>query len=91
SWDSPKTLAPFAPESPFAGLVPPADIGVRRQILAEPDGDLPSRTWASLEDGTPIVTAEKRGQGLVALFHVTADTTWSNLPLSGLFIDMLRR
>lgn len=91
SWDSPKTLAAFAPESPFAGLSPPADIGVRRQILAEPDGDLPSRTWASLQDGTPIVTAEKRGQGLVVLFHVTADTTWSNLPLSGLFIDMLRR
>ncbi|KQT18698.1 LytTR family transcriptional regulator [Methylobacterium sp. Leaf399] len=91
SWDSPKTLAAFAPESPFAGLTPPADIGVRRQILAEPDADLPGRTWASLQDGTPIVTAEKRGQGLVVLFHVTADTTWSNLPLSGLFIDMLRR
>ncbi len=91
SWDSPKTLAAFAPESPFVGLTPPADIGVRRQILAEPDGDLPGRTWASLQDGTPIVTAEKRGQGLVVLFHVTADTTWSNLPLSGLFIDMLRR
>jgi hypothetical protein len=27
----------------------------------------------------------------VVLFHVTADTTWSNLPLSGLFVDMLRR
>jgi hypothetical protein len=91
SWDSPKTFATFAPESPFAGLVPPADIGVRRQILAEPDGELPGRTWASLQDGTPIVTAQKRGQGLVVLFHVTADTTWSNLPLSGLFIDMLRR
>ena len=25
------------------------------------------------------------------LFHVTADTTWSNLPLSGLFVEMLRR
>lgn len=91
SWDAPKTLAPFPPESPFAGLTPPADIGVRRQILAEPDGDLPGKTWASLQDGTPIVTAEKRGQGRIVLFHVTADTTWSNLPLSGLFIDMLRR
>ncbi|UMY19241.1 DUF4159 domain-containing protein [Methylobacterium organophilum] len=91
SWDSPKTLAPFPQEGPFAGLTPPADIGVRRQILAEPDGDLPGRTWASLQDGTPIVTAQKRGQGLLVLFHVTADTTWSNLPLSGLFVDMLRR
>ncbi|MCP1547416.1 MULTISPECIES: DUF4159 domain-containing protein [Methylorubrum] len=91
SWDRPRTLAAFAPESPFAGLNPPADIGVRRQILAEPDGDLPGKTWAALQDGTPIVTASKRGQGLVVLFHVTADTTWSNLPLSGLFVDMLRR
>ncbi len=91
SWDNPRTLAAFPPESPFAGLTPPADIGVRRQILAEPDGDLPGKTWASLQDGTPIVTADKRGQGLVVLFHVTADTTWSNLPLSGLFVDMLRR
>ncbi|KQQ11933.1 LytTR family transcriptional regulator [Methylobacterium sp. Leaf123] len=91
SWDRPRTLAAFAAESPFAGLNPPADIGVRRQILAEPDGDLPGKTWAALQDGTPIVTAQKRGQGLVVLFHVTADTTWSNLPLSGLFVDMLRR
>ncbi|WP_407519421.1 DUF4159 domain-containing protein [Methylobacterium oryzisoli] len=91
SWDSPKTLAPFAPESPFSGLKPPADIGVRRQILAEPDGDLARKTWAALEDGTPIVTAAKRGEGLLVLVHVTADTTWSNLPLSGLFLDLLRR
>ncbi len=91
SWDSPRTLAPFAPESPFSGLTPPADIGVRRQILAEPDGDLARRTWAALQDGTPIVTAAKRGEGMVVLVHVTADTTWSNLPLSGLFVTMLRR
>ena len=25
------------------------------------------------------------------LFHVTANDDWSNLPLSGLFVDMLRR
>ncbi len=91
SWDTPKTFAPFTRESPFFGLAVPDEIGIRRQILAEPDGDLPSRTWASLADGTPIVTADRRGDGLVVLFHVTADATWSNLPLSGLFVDMLRR
>ncbi len=91
SWDTPKTFAPFTRESPFFGLAVPEEIGIRRQILAEPDGDLASRTWASLVDGTPIVTADKRGDGLVVLYHVTADTTWSNLPLSGLFVDMLRR
>ncbi|MBL0404318.1 DUF4159 domain-containing protein [Microvirga aerilata] len=91
SWDTPKTFAAFTRESPFFGLAVPEEIGIRRQILAEPDGDLPAKTWASLADGTPIVTADKRGDGLVVLFHVTADTTWSNLPLSGLFVDMLRR
>jgi hypothetical protein len=91
SWDTPKTFAPFTRESPFFGLTIPEEIGIRRQILAEPDGDLSAKSWASLADGTPIVTADKRGDGVVVLFHVTADTTWSNLPLSGLFVDMLRR
>ncbi|MBM6592802.1 DUF4159 domain-containing protein [Microvirga pudoricolor] len=91
SWDTPRTFAPFTRESPFFGLGVPTEIGIRRQILAEPDGDLPEKTWASLVDGTPIVTADKRGKGLIVLYHVTADTTWSNLPLSGLFVDMLRR
>jgi hypothetical protein len=91
SWDTPRTFAPFTRESPFFGLDIPAEIGIRRQILAEPDSDLAAKTWASLVDGTPIVTADKRGEGLIVLFHVTADTTWSNLPLSGLFVDMLRR
>lgn len=91
SWDAPKTLAPFDRASPFFGLAVPSEITVKRQILAEPDGDLPGRTWAALADGTPIVTAERRGHGLVVLFHVTADPSWSNLPLSGVFVDMLRR
>jgi hypothetical protein len=91
SWDQPKTLAPFARETPFGDLSVREEVTVTRQILAEPDGELSARTWASLADGTPIITAEKRGQGLIVLFHVTADTTWSNLPLSGLFPDMLRR
>ena len=38
-----------------------------------------------------LVTAERRGKGLLVLFHVTADSRWSDLPLSGTFVDMLRR
>lgn len=34
---------------------------------------------------------ERRGDGMLAMMHVTADTTWSNLPLSGLFVEMLRK
>jgi hypothetical protein len=91
SWDTPRTFAPFTRDSPFFGLDVPNDLGVRRQILAEPDGDLARKTWAALADGTPIVTADRRGDGLIVLFHVTADASWSNLPLTGLYLDMLRR
>jgi len=52
---------------------------------------LATKSWASLEDGTPLVTGERRGKGLVSLFHVSADMRWSDLPMSGTFVDMLRR
>jgi hypothetical protein len=91
SWEQPAKLAPFAPESPFAGLAVPADVTISRQVLAEPDLDLASKTWARLADGTPLVTAERRGQGWIVLVHTTANADWSNLALSGLFVEMLRR
>jgi Domain of unknown function (DUF4159)/Aerotolerance regulator N-terminal len=91
SWERPAKLAPFAPDSPFAGLAIPADVTVSRQVLAEPDLDLANKTWARLVDGTPLVTAEKRGQGWIVLVHTTANADWSNLALSGLFLEMLRR
>jgi hypothetical protein len=91
SWEQPARLAPFAADSPFAGLTVPGDVTVSRQVLAEPDLDLAARTWARLADGTPLVTAEKRGQGWIVLVHTTANADWSNLALSGLFVEMLRR
>lgn len=91
SWSRPTGLAPFPADSPFAGLPIPAEVHIRRQVLAEPSLDLPNRTWATLVDGTPLVTAERRDEGLLVLFHVTSNSEWSDLPLSGLFVDMLRR
>jgi Domain of unknown function (DUF4159)/Aerotolerance regulator N-terminal len=91
SWDKPQPLAAFSRESPFNGMAVPTDVTVTRQVLAEPDSQLTDRTWATLADGTPLVTAERRGKGLLVLFHVTADSRWSDLPLSGAFVDMLRR
>ncbi|MGC2415763.1 MAG: DUF4159 domain-containing protein, partial [Stellaceae bacterium] len=91
SWETPAKLAPFAADSPFAGLAIPADVTVARQVLAEPDLDLAGKSWARLADGTPLVTAEKLGQGWTVLVHTTANAEWSNLALSGLFVQMLRR
>ncbi len=91
SWSKPAGLASFPPSSPFAGLAVPTDVRVSRQVLAEPSATLAAHTWARLADGTPLVTEAAKGTGRVVLFHVTADADWSNLPLSGLFVDMLRR
>ena len=91
SWTEPQPLAEFTEDSPFAGLPVPPDVRVTRQVLAEPSIDLVEKTWASLADGTPLVTALRRGDGWIVLFHVTADAAWSNLPLSGVFVEMLRR
>ncbi len=91
SWDKPQPLAAFSRDSPFGGLPVPNDVTVTRQVLAEPDATLGDNTWATLADGTPLVTAAHRGKGLLVLFHVTGDPRWSDLPLSGIFVDMLKR
>jgi hypothetical protein len=91
SWETPQPLQAFPGSSPFAGLAIDDNVKVNRQVLAEPDVDLPGKVWASLADGTPLVTAQRRGKGMIILVHVTANADWSTLPLSGMFVEMLRR
>ncbi len=91
SWGQPATLAPFSDDSPFFGLPVSADVTVQKQVLARPSLDLAEKTWARLSDGTPLVTADRRGDGWSILVHTTANAEWSDLALSGLFVDMLRR
>ena len=73
TWEKPQHMASFAADGPFAGLQVPKDVTVNRQVLAEPDAVLATKSWASLEDGTPLVTGEHRGKGILSLFHVGAD------------------
>ena len=91
SWGQPSALAEFPTNSPFLGIPVPKDVRIQQQVLAEPTPDLADKTWARLADGTPLVTAEKRGQGYLVLIHTTANTGWSNMALSGLFVNMLQR
>jgi hypothetical protein len=89
SWEEPQPIGDFPDAGPFAGLAVPADVRINRQVLADPSGLREAEVWAELTDGTPLVTAARRGDGRIVLFHVTADPRWSNLPLSGAFVDML--
>jgi hypothetical protein len=91
SWDKPRALDPFPADGPYAGLAVPKDVSVSRQVLAEPSVDLAAHTWAQLSDGTPLITARRVGDGWLVLFHVTADTRWSNLTISGAFVEIMRR
>jgi hypothetical protein len=91
SWEEPQAIGDFPEPGPFADIEVPNDVVVNRQVLAEPDALRSVEIWAELRDGTPLVTAATRGDGRIVLFHVTADPRWSNLPLSGAFVEMLNR
>ena len=90
-WSKPARLAPFTRESPFFDLPLPDDVTISRQVLAEPSPDLGEKSWARLNDGTPLVTANQIGDGWIVLVHTTSNAAWSNLALSGLFVEMLER
>jgi Domain of unknown function (DUF4159)/Aerotolerance regulator N-terminal len=91
SWTTPQAVTEFPSAGPFADLTPPSEVTVSRQVLAEPTPDIVERTWANLADGTPLVTGARRDKGTIVLFHITPAATWSNLPISGTFVEMLRR
>lgn len=79
------SAGPFAATDFSAGKA-----GVRRQVLAQPGPDLDGAVWLRLEDGTPIITWRDVGDGRVVLVHTTADSRWSDLVFSGLFVELLR-
>ncbi len=92
TWASPQKPAPFEEDSPFNGLAIPADVTVSQQVLSDPAA-MPreAKVWARLMDGTPLVTAARRGAGMLIFFHITANPDWSNLPISGLFVEMMQK
>ncbi len=83
-------IAAFGTDSPFGKLTPPADISINKQMLPRTDLQTGAKIWARLEDGTPLVSARQMGRGWVVLVHTGIDPEWSDVHLSGFFIDMLR-
>lgn len=91
TWADPPRIEKFTENSPFKDLSIPKDVTVRRMVLADPSANLEEKTWAVLTDGTPLITAERRENGMIVLIHTTATPEWSNLALSGLYIQILKR
>jgi hypothetical protein len=91
SWEASPKLTKFEPSSPFYGITVRDDITVQQQILAEPSPELDEKTWARLNDGTPLITADTLDKGLVVMVHTTASAEWSDLALSGVYVEILQR
>ncbi len=91
SWAQPLKLGPIPEHSPLLGLTVSPEVTVSRQVLADPEPALGDKTWLRLEDGTPLITAERRGKGWLVLVHTTANSLWSDLPLSGFYVELLRK
>ncbi len=91
SWAQPLRLGAIPESSPLYGLTISPEVTVSRQVLADPEPQLGEKTWLRLEDGTPLITGERHGKGWLILVHTTANTLWSDMPLSGFYVDLLRR
>jgi len=48
-------------------------------------------TLAALDDGSPIVVEGSRGRGKVLLLTTTLDTAWNDLPLTPMFLPLIRQ
>ena len=91
TWEQPLQLAPFPPTSPFAGLPMPEDVRISRQVLAEPTPTSPTRRWPRSRTARRWSPARSAARGALCWSTPRPTPSWSNLPLSGLFVDMLRR
>ena len=91
AWEDPQSFAEFSQNSPFFGLSTHEDVLVKKQVMASPSAKTDASTWARLQDGSPIITSAPMELGRIVLFHITAGPDWSGLPLSGLYVQMLKR
>lgn len=91
SWEKPASIKDFPNSSPLFGINIQNDISIKKQVIAEPSPDLLNNTWATLEDGTPLITAKIMEKGLNIFFHITANADWSNMPLTGTFVEILEK
>jgi hypothetical protein len=91
TWTQPAQLGAFSATGPFSGMAIDPNVTISQQILADPTHLDPATIWATLADGTPLILGKASGAGYLVNILTTANTTWSNLSLSGLYPTMLAR
>jgi hypothetical protein len=88
--EKPVHPAPFDVKSPLRDVPVASDVIVNNRVLAKPSSELEERVWARFDDGMPLVTAKREGDGWIVLVHTSAGPEWTNLQLSTMFSDMMR-
>src|SRR5262249_28346066 len=90
-WGKPQPLPALSRDSPLVRKQAPQVLARPLAAAAAPDPALAHNPGAPLELGPPLAPAAHRQRGLVGLCHVPGHTRGSDLPLSGTFVDMLKR
>ena len=82
SWEDAAALAALSRSKPLRRTDHRSrQSGERARSSPNPTPISRRKSGRRLADGTPLVTAERHGNGLIILVHVTANADWSNLPL----------
>lgn len=88
---TPGRIGDFAAGSPLAGLAVPRDVRVSAARLVDPMRLDPTRVWARLRDGTPIVLGVRQGRGTLVYLLTSANAAWSNWVLAADFPLVMER
>ncbi len=77
--------------APFRGLNILKAVRVYKSARIDLHAATPMATLALLTDGQPLVLEHSCGRGKVVFITVSADTSWSNLPVTDLFLPMIHQ
>ncbi len=77
--------------APFRGLNILKAVRVYKSARIDLHAATPMVTLALLTDGQPLVLEHSCGRGKVVFITVSADTAWSNLPVTDLFLPMMHQ
>jgi hypothetical protein len=77
--------------APFRGLNVFRPVRIYKSGRIDLHASTPMVTLARLADGQPLVLEHSAGKGKVVFIAVTADASWSNLPVTDVFLPMIHQ
>ena len=77
--------------APFRGLNLLRAVRVYKSATIDLNASTPMKSLADLEDGQPLLLEHSSGRGKVVFITVSADGTWSNLPVTDVFLPMVHQ